>query len=284
MSLQYYAVGCLAGAATLVLAYLAFKGGNRAINQYRQHFTETARVRLADVFIFIEPEKLYAINIALIAASFLIVWVWTGAWPLALLVSVLVGLSPKAVYAFLKSRRQERFLQDLPDALTALSGMMRSGSSLNMSLELVVTEVEGPIEQEFGLLLKELRMGVDYGEALDNMLRRMPLDELALVVAGMKISREVGGNLSDILSRLADTIRRKLEMEGKIKALTAQGKYQGMVMAALPIFLALIISKMEPEAMSRLFSEPIGWGVCFVVIVFELVGYYFIRKIVTIDV
>ena len=100
----------------------------------------------------------------------------------------------------------------------------------------------------------------------------------------MRITREVGGNFAEILESLADTLRRKHEMEGKIKALTAQGRMQGIVMAALPLFLMAILTYMEPEAMSPLYNTLVGWAVLFVVFVMITIGYLGIRSIVNIDV
>ncbi|MDX1589779.1 MAG: type II secretion system F family protein [Oleiphilaceae bacterium] len=269
---------------SFLLACWAIRSFNSGIARHRDMFKETAQANLADAFIFIEPEKLYIGNMIFLVAGFLITWFLSGAWPLALVVAFLGSLLPRFAYRLIKNRRESRFLQDLPDALGALASMMRSGASFNIALEHLVSEISGPIAQEFGLLQRELRMGVDYSTALESLCQRMPLAELQLVASGITISREVGGELSETLARLGETIRRKLEMEGKIKALTAQGKYQGMVMAALPVFLALAIYQIEPVAMARLFTEPIGWATCAIVVVFEFLGYHFIKKIVSIDV
>jgi tight adherence protein B len=155
---------------------------------------------------------------------------------------------------------------------------------LAQALELLVSETKGAVSQEFDLMLRELRMGVSFDVAVLNLHRRIPVTETQLVAASMRIARETGGNLAEVIERLAETLRRKIEMEGKIRALTAQGKAQGWVMALLPLFLAYVLSLMEPEHMARLFSEPIGWGVCTLVIVMEFIGYKFIKKIVSIDV
>ena len=105
-----------------------------------------------------------------------------------------------------------------------------------------------------------------------------------MVTAAMKISREVGGNLSEILESVASTIRRKREMEGKIRALTAQGKLQGIVMTLLPFGLGITLYQMEPEHMSRMFNEPMGWAALGSILLLVTLGYIFIRKIVNIDV
>lgn len=253
-------------------------------NKYEQRFTQTASENLSEIFVFIDPKKLFVMNLAAIFFSFCIFYILTGMAVLALVAAAFIGMMPRYVWALLKNRRNNRFLIELPDALTSISSMMRAGTNLSVALEVVVAESKGPIAQEFGLFLKELRIGVDYDVALDNLMIRMPIQELELVVAGMKISREIGGSLADILYRLADTLRRKIEMDGKIKALTAQGKAQGWVMSCLPVLLGVVLYHMEPEAMQHLFTNPIGWAVCVVFVVMLYLGYFFIKKIVSIDV
>ncbi len=257
---------------------------NIGIKRYEENFTESARENLTDLFIFIDPAKLYIVNIVSLVLVFIISWLASGTLVIALIASAAGAWAPSWLYGFFRARRQKQFLFDLPDFLLALANSMRAGGNLSTALDTVLAEISGPLKQEFGLLQRELRMGTEYTVALDNLCQRMPLQELALVSSGIKISREIGGQLADTLERLGETIRRKLEMEGKINSLTAQGKYQGVVMAALPLFLALIIYHIEPVAMSRLWSEPVGWAVCVLIVVFELLGYHFIKKIVTIDV
>ena len=112
----------------------------------------------------------------------------------------------------------------------------------------------------------------------------MPIPDLGMVISALRISREVGGNLAEVLEALADTLRRKHTMEGKIDSLTAQGKLQGVVMTGLPILLAFLLNILEPEAMEKLWTTPIGWIVLAIFIFMEGLGYFMISKITTIDV
>src|SRR5690606_29791192 len=148
-----------------------------------------------------------------------------------------------------------------PDGLSLMSGSMRAGASLNIALEGLVKEQQPPLSQEFALFLREQRIGVDYETSLQHMERRVPLQDFSMVVAALRISREVGGNLAEVLESLADTLRKKHMMEGKIDSLTAQGRLQGIVMAGLPILLAILLNFMEPEAMSKLWTTTVGWVV-----------------------
>ncbi len=270
--------------SVLLLLYLGYQGSQHLIDRYQSSMNETANVGLAELFIFIDPSRLYLLNLVAMFISFFIIWFVAGHWGPAIIGGSLMAFFPKAVYQFLRKQRQDKFMLELPDALNSMSSMMRAGTSTSVAMEMLVAESTGPIRQEFGLLLKEIRVGVDFEDALENMAERMPMDDFKMVVAGMKISREVGGSLAEVLSRLAETIRRKLELEGKINALTAMGKAQGYVMALLPFALGVILFQMEPQAMAKLFDTAWGWAACAVIVVLELQGFFFIKKIVTIDV
>ena len=250
--------------------------------KYRDTFT--AKRNLSDMFLFIEPQKLFIANIIGMVVFFLFIWSYTGAVVLAIILVTIVAFLPPYFYKYLQNRRKKLFIKQLPDALNMICASMRSGSSLTNAIEAMVQEQDAPLSQEFSLFLREQRLGVDFNDGLSNMLERIPELDFKLVVSGMQISKEIGGNLAETLERLSDTLRRKLEMEGKIDALTGQGKMQGIVMTALPLFIGFILYHMEPTHMMRLFTEPMGWAVCAITAIMLYVGYTFIRKIVNIDV
>jgi tight adherence protein B len=236
------------------------------------------------MLLVIEPQKLFIANIIGMAVFFVFIWSYTGAVVLAIILVTIVAFLPPYFYKYLQNRRKKLFIKQLPDALNMICASMRSGSSLSNAIEAMVQEQDAPLSQEFSLFLREQRLGVDFNDGLSNMLERIPELDFKLVVSGMQISKEIGGNLAETLERLSDTLRRKLEMEGKIDALTGQGKMQGIVMTALPLFIGFILYHMEPTHMMRLFTEPMGWAVCAITAIMLYVGYTFIRKIVNIDV
>ena len=165
-----------------------------------------------------------------------------------------------------------------------LSGGLRAGVGLSSAIQQLVAEAMPPISQEFTLLLREQRLGVTLEQSLSNLNRRVPTQTTTLVVSAMRIATETGGGLAETLERTSHTIRSRLQMEGKIGALTAQGKLQAWVVGLLPIVLMLVLNKMEPDAMSLLWHTRIGWGTLVVIGIFEVLGIYVIRKIVAIDV
>jgi tight adherence protein B len=244
----------------------------------------TAEKDLGDLFIFMDYKKLVYVNIGAFLFVPVVVWVITLNPILAAISLLLPIFAPKLIVNFIRKRRLERFRYQFPDALVMISSSMRAGASLSVALENLVRESKPPLNQEFALMLRNQRLGVSFDDALVKMEERIPLQEFSLFSAGTRISREVGGNLADMLDALADTLFKTLQTEGKIKSLTSQGKMQGVVMAGLPLLLMFALNVLEPVAMHPLFHSLLGWGVLTLIAVMEFMGYMFIRKITDIDV
>ncbi|WP_374676086.1 type II secretion system F family protein [Ideonella sp.] len=255
-----------------------------AYQRWREMFTENARVSLEDMFLFVDPRALFHANVALFLLLPLGVWLVTGSPFLAAVAAIAGAVFPRAAWVTMRTRRIRKLALQLPDALTMMAGSLRAGASLQQALDMVVKENPAPVSQEFSMLLREQRLGLALEDSLRGMAQRLKVEEIDLFVSAMSIAKEVGGNLSEILDRLSSTLRAKAAMEGKIRALTSQGKLQGLIVGALPIFLAGILYVMEPEAMLPLFTTLYGWGVMAAIFVLLLLGGFFIKKIVTIDV
>lgn len=267
-----------------MLAWFAVDLATDTMKQYRVEFTEKAKFQAQEFFLFIDPKKLFVANLALMLLGALLVWVLTGALALAAPAFFVLGLFPRILYAGLRKRRLKKFEAQLPDALMMISGGLRAGSSLSSATQQLVAEAQNPLAQEFSLMLREQRLGVTVEQSLNNLARRVPTQTTTLVVSAMRIANETGGGLAETLERTSNTIRSRLQMEGKIEALTAQGKLQAWVVGALPVMLMLVLNKMEPEAMDMIWHTPIGWATLVVLAFLEFMGVYLIRKITAIDV
>lgn len=273
-------VGILAAAGMFHIARISAS----AWRAYRAGFQVAASRNLSQMFLFVDPRPLFTAHVVLLALAFgLALLLGVGPLPALALVSAL-GASPPMIYTVLRRRRLRLAVSQLPDALLSIATSLRAGMSLPLSLETLVAHQPAPLGQELQLLLRELRMGIAYDETLDNLHRRLPEIEVQLFTAAMKVSREIGGNLAEALDRIAETLRRRLQMEGKIHSLTAQGRLQGLVMTGLPVFLVLALTQMEPRAMRYLFDTWYGWVTLGTIVLLEIVGYHFIRRIVDIDV
>jgi tight adherence protein B len=276
-------VGVIAVAA-IFIGWTAIELIGRLLTRQRETIQREADTSLQDMFIFIDPSRLFMFNTIALFAVPVVLWLITENPIVSLGAAIAIVLLPRLMVSHLRKKRMRTFERQLPDALLMISGSLRAGASLTVALESMVAESKPPVSQEFELMLREQRVGVDFDTALKNMEKRIPNADFVMIVAGMRISREVGGNLADILESLADTLRKKHTMEGKIDSLTAQGRMQGIVMTCLPLFLILILSQMEPQAMEPLFHTMMGWAVLGVIGVMEMIGYFFISRIVNIDV
>ena len=254
------------------------------LERWRASFTEHAKVSMEDMFLFIDPRRLFRLNLVVFLLLPLAAWVLTGSLFFAVVAALAGAVLPRVVWVVMRNRRSEKLVQQLPDALTMMAGSLRAGASLQIALDMVVKESPAPISQEFSLLLREQRLGLALEDSLRGMGERLRIEEVDLFVSAMTIAKEVGGNLSEILERLSSTLRAKAAMEGKIRALTSQGKLQGIIVGLLPVFLAGVLYIMDPVAMLPLFVTPYGWAVMAAVAVLLMLGGVFIKKIVTIDI
>jgi tight adherence protein B len=267
-----------------LLAWFVVDLSTTTMAKYRASFTERAKFQAQEFFLFIDPRKLFAANVSVMAIGAALVWGITGSALVATPVFFALALLPRWLYARLRRRRLDKFETQLPDALMMIAGALRAGLGLSSALAQLVAESEAPISQEFSLLLREQRLGVTLEQSLANLSLRIPTPSTTLVVSAMRIATETGGGLSETLERTAQTIRGRLQMEGKILALTSQGKLQAWVVGALPLFLMMVLNKMEPEAMSHLWHTQMGWATLVVIAFFEVMGIYVIRRIIAIDV
>lgn len=201
------------------------------------------------------------------------------------LIGLVAGyLIPRVVVKFLRKRRFERIDAQLVDTLTLMSSTLRSGLSLAQSVDLVVKEMKPPISEEFSIVSKETRLGVLLDEALMNMANRLPVEDLKIVITSVVTIRETGGNLTEIFDVIAHTITERKKVEGKIKALTAQGTFQGRAIAAMPLIVVVMFYMMDPEFVKPLYTTFLGWIMLLLATGLVSLGYWMMMKIVKIEV
>lgn len=205
--------------------------------------------------------------------------------PLAaiLLACSLLAAVPRTATALLASRRRRKLVGQLPDALQLWAGLLRSGLGLSAALLQLGSRQSGPLGEELRLVLAESRLGIPLDRAFSALCQRSGCADLRMLSTLLHTHRELGGNLAEALDRLSATLRSRLAMEARIQSLTAQGRMQGTVVGLLPLFLALVLSFMEPAAMHALFSTRAGAACIAVILALEVSGFLLIRRIVRID-
>jgi tight adherence protein B len=212
--------------------------------------------------------------------------------PFLLLIGLLVGfLLPRLWLGRRKSSRLNAFNKQLPDTITLIANALRAGSSFLQAIELVVRESRPPISIEFGRVIREVNLGLPFDTALDNMTRRVKSEDFELMATAIAIQHQVGGNLAEILDSIAFTIRERVRIKGEIRALTAQQRMSGYVVGGLPFALALFIFVAAPTFFDPMFDPkvavaglPAGIIILGAGVLMMLIGFFFIQKIVDIEV
>jgi tight adherence protein B len=200
------------------------------------------------------------------------------------IVGLIVGFfAPDLFVKYRTGRRLKAFNEQLGDTIGLLANSLRSGYSLLQSMELVSRESTDPIGAEFKRVVREVGLGLSPQDALQNLLRRMPSDDLDLMITAINIQYEVGGNLAQILDTISHTIRERVRIKGEIQVLTAQGRVSGYIISALPLLIGVFISIVNPTYMNTLWAFPwIILPVCGFILM--AVGFFTIMKIVNIEV
>lgn len=265
------------------ISLVVLQVGRQLFAFYRRQFMTQVDKGLRDVVVMMEPGQVFTITI--IAAVILgpLVY-WLANWVIALSVVSFILIAPSYMLRIMKNKRSNKFVQQLPDALSAMSSAMRSGLNLVKTLQQVVKNQPHPLAQEFAQVLVEYRVGTDLNESLDGLANRIDRQEVVLMNSAIKISRAVGGNLADTLETLSRTLREKSKVEGKIVALTSMGKAQGTMATFFPVFIGYVFYKIEPLAMSMLFTSRLGLIWLGVMVGMALMAYLMIRKIVAVDI
>jgi tight adherence protein B len=203
---------------------------------------------------------------------------------LALLCAGIGGTMPVAYLYWLKSQRMAKFARQLPEALELISRSLRAGHALSVGLKLVGDETSDPIGTEFKRVFDEVSMGVALPQALQNMTDRLDSVDLRFFVTSVLVQRETGGNLAEIIDSLAGLIRMRFELQLRVKALSAEGRFSAVVLFALPLFIAGALLKINPDYISTLFTDPMGQKMVMVGSFLMVAGAFIMKRMVAIKV
>ncbi len=268
--------------AVSLLCWLVLQSLLHVFQWYEHMFQRKTLQGLTELFLFIETGQVWAASLvfALLVAG--IVLLLSGSVILAIVGGVIALLLPPWLLHWVRKRRLLRLEQQLPDFALALASALRAGSGLQNALRHVGELSPAPLAQELALLSREQRLGLSFDDGLKMWAQRLPIEGVRLLVSALRVSMHSGGSLAETLERLADTLRMRLQLQGRVRALTAQGRLQAGVMVALPLLLAAVLTWLSPDAMQALWTTPMGWGVLILIVFLEGLGLFFIRKIINI--
>jgi len=212
--------------------------------------------------------------------------------PISAVIGAVVGFFiPRFYVRRRQTQRLYRFNDQLSDMLNLMVNGLRAGYSTTQAMEAVSRELPSPISDEFRRLVQEMQIGIAMEKALDNLLRRIPSDDLDFVITAINVQREVGGNLSEILDTISFTIRERVRIKGEIRVLTASVRTSGTVLSLIPVFLSVALWFVSPEYIGSFFDDSAGLPqpLCGIAAVAAIAGmnasgYFIMMKIADIEV
>jgi tight adherence protein B len=250
---------------------------------YEEKVLQGAEKNLEAMYLTIPPQHLNYLSLACFFMVTIIFLLTSGSWAISLIFGAFALALPPLGIRYLKKRRDKLFGLQLVPGLNNMGNALKAGLSLSQAIDLIHHEMDNPIAQEFRVLSRELHFGESMGNALASLERRMPNQDLSLMITAINIASEVGGNLADIFENISTTIRERQTLEAKVRSLTAQGKMQGTVMCLIPIGLLTILTVLYPDMMSPLYETTMGYALLSFCAVMLITGWFFIVKVTQIE-
>jgi tight adherence protein B len=213
-----------------------------------------------------------------------LIYLRTGVFIFALLIGLLAGFGPLAFVLHKRSSRFNQIERELPESLDLMVSALRAGHSLIAALRLVAYESPEPIGGEFRTCFDEQNYGLELRIAMENLVNRVPLQDLRIVVTAILIQKESGGNLAEVLDKGAYVIRERFRLKKQIQVHTAQGRLTGWILSFLPVVLGVALYLVDPKTMSILWTRPIGIKLLYASAAMTITGALIIRKIVNMQV
>lgn len=230
----------------------------------------------------IKPSQFVLLTSLVSVSGFVALYVLSGNVLAALLAAVLIALIPFAYLGYRKQQRLTRFGEQLPDALTMIARSLRAGHSLTSAVELVSQELPEPSGGLFKIAYEQQQLGMRIAESLGTLLDRIDSMDLHFFVTIIRINSETGGNLAEILEKLAETIRSRLQIRRQVKTYTAEGRLSGYVLVLLPVFVFIAFYLRNPAYMEVFFTEQICQMSLIAAGLAQIAGFFMIRRIINI--
>ena len=235
-----------------------------------------------------QPSRLVHLSLVLFLAGFAVAWVMLPALPwlqaLAVVAGLAAGAGPYLYVRFKRRSRLKRFEELFPEALEFVSRSMRAGHAFSVSLEMIHREFQEPLSGEFRRTFEEHNLGLPIEVALQKLAARVPSLDVHFFVAAVLMQKRTGGNLAEILDKLAYVIRERFKLRGRIRAVSAHGRMTATTLSLIPIVVAVLMFYTNPDYVKFFFTDDVGNMMLGGAVFLQLVGYVVMTKIVNIEV
>ncbi len=195
-----------------------------------------------------------------------------------------LGMFPYMILNYIKEKRTAKFISQMPPALDLLNSDLKAGVDILAGFKHVAEDMDPPMSEEIGKLIVEINLGLPINDALGNLSDRIDTMDVQMLCTGISINREIGGNLSELITKVSATVRERFRLRGIIASLTAEGKMSAWLLIGLPFIMFGILNGMAPETYGSFLNDPIGKNIMGGCCVSMIIGYILINKITTLDV
>ena len=252
--------------------------------KFSKKYNKKLEMELMKSDIPITVEELLVIKILTSTAFAFLTFALSRDFIIVLFMFIIIWNMPKVIISHRKKVRVKSFNDQLNEGTMIISNSLKAGYSFLQAIAAVSEETKDPFAKEFKKLLKEMSLGISEEIAFRNMLNRIESEDLRLIVNAILIQKDIGGNLSEILDNISDTIRERQKIQNELKTLTAQGRLSGIIVMLIPFFLGITIYLFNKEYMLLLFTTPVGLGMVTTAFLNQILGLIMIRKIIKIDI
>lgn len=245
---------------------------------------EETDLKLIRAGIFMKAEELLVIKIILSLSSAGFIYLIKRDWLISLILLIAMYNLPGLIISKKIQDRLKLFNEQINEGIMIISNSLKAGYSFLQAVSVVSEETKDPFSKEFKKLLKEMSLGISIDDGLNNMLRRVPSEDLRLIINAIIIQKDIGGNLSEILDNISETIRERQKIQAELKTLTAQGRLSGMIVVLMPFFLSAIIYLFNKDYILLLLTTKIGIALLIGAGLSQFLGIIIINKIIKIEV
>jgi tight adherence protein B len=251
----------------------------------RQGLSEVIDARLEGAGIPMRTPEWLVVHLGATVGLSLLFLALSGGTLVATVLGLVLGfVLPWVFLVVRRDRRESAFLAQLPDTLQMLAGSLQAGYSLPQALDTVVREGQPPMSVEFNRALVENRLGMPVEDALEGIGRRMSSQDFSWVVMAVRIQRDVGGNLAELLMTVAETLRERERLRRQVKVLSAEGRLSGWILGGLPVLFFAYLALANPRYLGPLWSTPLGIGMMILAAVLLSVGGFWLSRVIKVQV
>ncbi len=271
------------GLVVTYLVFTIFSSFGHVAADFKKESVDVNEDRFSELYLKMSAEAFSILRTTLAALLFVVGYLAIGLI-LALVLGLLAYFVPVMLLNSYKKKRLKKFEMQLIEGMELLSNGLKSGMTLPQTVEMLIKESPAPLSQEFSLLMAENRLGVEFTDALENMAKRLNSSVVYILSTGVSITKRCGGDLTQIFSNIAQTIRERSTIEGKLDAVTAQGRFQGFILGLMPFALMVVLYFIDRQHIVTFFTFRLGILAFFVVCFNVFMAQVWIRKLLRIDV